>query len=122
MTVQSREVLLAGCVAALALASTGCESSCAIHRSADCQPAPPTAIDSFEVATTTGEDKSDAEIFFCVELKSRGGEICREMATAADDFERGRTDVFNVPIAVDAGDLDGFFIENQGGAFLGNNE
>lgn len=115
---------MAGLVVLVVLAMTawGCESACEIHRSAACFDAPADAISSFRVVTTTGEDSSDAEIFFCVEIKSRSGEICREMATAGDDFQAHRTDVFDVTLDVDPGDLEGFFIENQGGAVFGNEE
>jgi hypothetical protein len=108
--------------AAVALLAQGCESACEIHRSAQCFDAPAEAIESFRVVTTTGDDSSDADIFFCVELKSRSGEVCREMATAGDDFQSNRTDVFDVAIAVDPGDLDEVFIKNQGNAVFGNNE
>jgi len=114
--------MLAVCASGLSLLSAGCESTCTTHRSAACYDTPVEPITSFRVVTVTGDDGTDGDILFCIELKSRGGDICRSLDTAVDDFRQNQTDIFDVGLTADAGDLDSFFLENQGGATFGNNE
>jgi hypothetical protein len=111
----------AGGVLLLSLAAGCCDE----YDNARCGDAPTLDILSFTVTTRTGEDQSDANIFFCVRLRSTpppGTPICTNLDTTSDDFEEGNLDVFQVTTPVAAGDLARFWLENRGGAFLDNNE
>lgn len=109
-------------VVALVLLGAGC---CDEYDGARCSPAPDDdTITAFTVTTRTGEDQTDADLFFCFQLDSNPADQCAILDNAGDCFDEGETNVFAVgaftPIA--PGDLDRFWLENRGGGFLGNNE
>lgn len=104
---------------ALGAPLSGC---CDEHDAAVCGGKVTEAISSFNVMTVTGSDSSDADIQLCVSAKSSLATQCGSLETSNNNFEEDTVETFEVPLAVDAGDLDSFWLYNAGGAILGNNE
>lgn len=97
-----------------ALAIGGCDS-------ATCGAAPTAPIVGFVVTTTTGNDSTDADIYFCFTRRSTGAEACELLdILSEDDFEIGEVNTFEWGLAapIAPGDLEGFVIRNSGGAHL----
>ncbi len=102
-------------LATLALAlGTGCFSSAAV----ECGDSPDEAIDSFQVTVGTGDDATDADIYFCITRISDAARDCVQLGDGVleDDFDEGATQDYDVALSVDAGDLDSLWIENRGDA------
>ena len=96
---------------------------CDDNPSGRCLDLPEGDLIGFDVTVGTGRDGSDADIFFCVARVSNETPLCAQMATTADDdFMKGEVETYQVSIEVGDGDLDRFWVENRGGAFLRNNE
>ena len=82
-----------------------------------CGEAPAEAIDSFQVTIGTGDDATDADIYFCITRVSDAARDCVKLGIAGeDDFDEGSTEDYEVALAVDAGELDRLWIENRGDA------
>jgi hypothetical protein len=109
---------LASLALGAALAVGGC------HRfEPECGDAPTEAIMGFVVTTETGDNSTNANIYFCYQLESAGTANCTLLDDPlADDFSPSEVNQFEVnttsPIAV--GDLEGFSLQNRGGGFLDN--
>lgn len=116
-----RRLLLALAALAAAPLLAGCPP-CDDHPSAECGPAPTAPLATFRVTTRTGSDSSDADIQLCLERRGRAQDDCHSLETPADDFEDGQIDVFDVYPVGPVDDLEGFYLYNGGGAFLGNDE
>ncbi|MCO4773463.1 MAG: hypothetical protein KDA24_25750 [Deltaproteobacteria bacterium] len=83
----------------------------------ECTSAPDEAIESFQVTIKTGDDATDADIYFCITRFSAAERDCTKLGLDLDDdFDEGATQDYTVTTAVDAGDLDGLWVENRGDA------
>jgi hypothetical protein len=101
------------------LAFSGLMSACGDDAtpSVICSPAPVEEINSFSVEVRTGDDATDADIQFCITLKSDPERICTQLdAGGDDDFSKGAIGTYEVDTGVAAGDLASFRIENRGGS------
>lgn len=104
-------------IAALAalVAATGLLTACSA--TLECGSAPDEAIESFQVTVKTGDDATDADIYFCIERVSAPERDCTKLGNdLEDDFDEDSTQDYTVTTAIDAGDLARLWIENRGDA------
>jgi hypothetical protein len=83
----------------------------------ECGAVPQDAITAFQVTVGTGDDATDADIYFCITRVSDPSRDCTKLGIEGiDDFDDGSIEDYEVPVAVDGGDLDRVWIENRGDA------
>ena len=109
--------LIQGAVAALLLLGVAAMASgCGDDYVFVCSPLPTEAIKKFEVTTFTGDDGSDADIEFCIELKGGPKDYCATLGGVSDPYQKGAIDTLTADLTVEAGQLSRFFLRNRGGA------
>ena len=92
-------------------------TACPDNSVVECGDAPEEAIDSFQVTIGTGDDATDADIYFCITRVTDAARDCVQLGEGfEDDFDEGATADYDAAQTVDAGDLDSLWLENRGDA------